>query len=59
MKPQSVRVADVFFIGPLMIWGGLRLRGEYPIAGAVLAALGGATVVYNGRNWHLINQAGG
>jgi len=25
-KTQAIRLLDVFFIGPLMIWGGLRLR---------------------------------
>ena len=51
MKPQSVRLADVFFIGPLMVWGGLELREEYPLWGWTLALLGGATVVYNGYNY--------
>ncbi len=59
MKSQSVRVADVFFIGPLMIWGGLRLRGEYPAAGAILAGLGGATIVYNARNWYMRDRIEG
>lgn len=51
MKPQAVRLADVFIIGPLMLWGGLKLREDYPTAGPLLAFLGAATVFYNGRNW--------
>ena len=55
MKPQSVRIADVFVIGPLMMWGGMRLRDEYPAPGSFLAVLGAATVVYNARNWFKVN----
>ncbi len=51
MKPQAVRIADVFIIGPLMLWAGLKLRKDYPTAGPLLAFFGGATVFYNGRNW--------
>ena len=47
-KAQLVRLADVFCVGPLMLWGGLRLGGA---AGYTLALLGIATVVYNGRNY--------
>jgi hypothetical protein len=48
VKPQLVRLADVFFIGPLMIWGGLKIRG---LGGYTLAGLGAATIWYNGRNY--------
>lgn len=48
MKAQWVRLADVFFIGPLMIWGGLKIKG---VGGYTLAALGAGTIVYNGRNY--------
>ena len=51
MKTQAVRVADVVFIGPLMVWGGLQLRGRYPAAGGALALLGGLTSLYNLRNY--------
>lgn len=50
-KAQWVRIADVIFIGPLMAYGGLELRREAPILGTMLAALGVATVLYNGRNY--------
>jgi hypothetical protein len=48
VKAQWVRLADVFFIGPLMIWGGLKIKG---VGGYTLAALGAGTIVYNGRNY--------
>ena len=57
MKPQSVRLADVFVIGPLMWWGGMQLRDEYPTQGSLLALLGVGTVIYNGRNWWLKQQS--
>lgn len=49
MKPQTVRIADVLLVGPLMLWGGTRLRQEP--AGVLLAALGLATVAYNATNY--------
>lgn len=50
-KTQEIRLADVFAIGPLMVWGGMKLRDEYPMQGGALALLGVATVLYNGRNY--------
>jgi hypothetical protein len=57
MKTQTVRILDVVFIGPLMIWGGNRLRQDHPLRGLVLAALGAATIWYNGRNYLLVEDA--
>ena len=51
MKTQNIRLADVFAIGPLMVWGGMKLREDNPLLGPALAALGVATVWYNGRNY--------
>ncbi len=53
MKAQSIRIADVFIIGPLMTWGGLKLRANYPEAGGLLAVLGVATAVYNANNYFI------
>ena len=51
-KTQAIRLADVFLIGPLMIWGGLELaEREYPARGHGLAALGIATIGYNALNY--------
>ena len=51
-KTQAIRLADVFFIGPVMIVGGRRLarRGDQLI-GDTLALLGIATIFYNGYNY--------
>jgi len=56
MKAQSVRLLDVVFIGPLMMWGGVHLRKSHPLRGNLLTLLGIATVWYNGRNYLLIEQ---
>ncbi len=52
MKTQFIRLADVFFIGPVMIYAGNRLRkqGDKTLGG-VLALLGVATILYNGKNY--------
>lgn len=47
-KSQAVRLADVFFIGPVMIAGGLKLDGWL---GKTLAVLGVATILYNAKNY--------
>lgn len=51
VKAQWVRIADVVFIGPMMIWGGAALwQRKHPIAGATLRLLGVLTMAYNGIN---------
>ena len=56
MKPQIVRLADVFVIGPLMVWAGFQLQPRHRMAGPLLAAFGLGTVVYNARNYALRAQ---
>ncbi len=53
-KAQWVRLADVFFVGPLMIVGGRRLRGGL---GDMLGLLGVLTIVYNGMNYVRLRHA--
>jgi hypothetical protein len=55
VKSQRVRLFDVFFLGPLMVWGGYALdqRG-HKLAGPALSLLGLTTVVYNARNHGLV-----
>jgi hypothetical protein len=57
VKSQGIRVLDVFVIGPLMVWGGLKLRREHAAGGALLALFGVATVLYNARNYRRIEAA--
>jgi hypothetical protein len=52
---QGLRLADVFAIGPLMVWAGYKLSKEADsktnTAGVLLAVLGAGTVYYNGYNY--------
>lgn len=47
MKPQSVRLADVFFIGPFMIYAAGKSKLSKTDR-ATLIGLGIATILYNG-----------
>jgi len=49
-KSQEVRLWDVFFIGPYLVW--IALKGRVStLDKIVLGLLGGATIVYNYRNY--------
>lgn len=48
---QLVRAWDVVAVGPLMIWGGLKLRDEHGVAGTALAVFGVGTILYNALNF--------
>jgi len=50
-KAQSVRLADVFVLGPFMIWFGTRARDVPDPARAVMVAAGLGTILYNGSNY--------
>ena len=50
-KSQAVRLADVFFIAPFMMYYGFKAKGIHPLAKYTMIGLGVATLVYNGRNY--------
>jgi hypothetical protein len=50
MKPQAVRLADVFFIGPFMIYAAGKSKLSKADR-ATLIGLGIATILYNGINY--------
>ena len=56
-KTQNIRLLDVFFIGPLLVWVGFagRLNDTVRI---LLFVIGVATVIYNGRNFIRITNDG-
>jgi hypothetical protein len=56
VKSQAVRLADVFLIGPLMVWGGYELKKSNRTAGNALMALGVGTALYNGYNYRQIQR---
>lgn len=47
-KSQTVRLLDVFAVGPLMIWSAQYAPRELR---DVMVILGLGTIVYNGANW--------
>lgn len=51
MKSQSVRLVDIFLLGPFMIWFGVKAGGMPTWARWTLAASGVGTVLYNGANY--------
>jgi hypothetical protein len=55
-KAQHVRLADVYFIGPLMIWGGARAIPTNPVPGILLTLFGMGTIIYNGVNYRMIKR---
>lgn len=56
MKTQTIRLLDVFFVGPLMVYAADKLPKEQETAAKLLAVVGVATVLYNGRNFILTNR---
>lgn len=55
MKPQGVRLVDVFLLGPFMVWVGARPGALPEWARALMVVSGAGTIVYNGANY-LANQ---
>lgn len=54
-KPQVLRLWDVFFLGPFLIYAGTRKSGFHPIVKKGLQISGALTIIYNGRNY-LLNE---
>ena len=48
MKTQLIRLADVAYIGPFMLYAATKLKGQDK---AIMTALGLATIIYNGINF--------
>ncbi len=56
IKAQPIRVLDVFVVGPIMVWAGLKLQGRHPLGGGSLALLGVSTILYNGANYNTVES---
>ena len=56
VKAQGIRILDVVFIGPLMIWGGVHAAKTHKAPGAVLGLLGVATILYNASNYAKVEK---
>jgi len=51
MKTQTIRLIDVFVLGPGMIYYAMKWKGPPRAARLALALTGIATVIYNGKNY--------
>ena len=63
-KGQTVRLIDVWALGPLMTWGGLQVAANArtdteALAGNLLALSGVATVIFNGVNYLRLRDSAG
>jgi len=58
-KTQAIRVLDVVLIGPLMVWGGWNMRKKAPLPANALAAIGVATIIFNGYNYLWVKDEDG
>ena len=56
LKAQPIRLLDVFFVGPLMVYGGRKVARTEPVAGNMLMLLGALTIWYNGKNYLRIEE---
>lgn len=54
MKAQWVRLADVVFVGPVMVAAARKLRPVDAGLADLLEVLGWMTVAYNGANYLLL-----
>jgi len=50
-KSQNIRLVDVFFIGPFLIYMGNKAQRISPLQRNLIYAIGIATIVYNGKNY--------
>lgn len=56
VKSQTVRLWDVWVIGPVMVCAALRLPKQDRTLAWLLGAFGVGTVVYNARNYRRIAE---
>ena len=49
-KSQNIRLADMFLIGPFLIYVGTKKELSQPIKLALIG-IGIATIIYNGNNY--------
>lgn len=57
MKTQQIRLMDVFFLGPFMVYSASLVPERHSTVRAVLAVSGVLTSVYNWRNYRLAETA--
>jgi hypothetical protein len=53
---QKIRLLDIFGIGPLMIYAGVKAEDLPGWVRVALAMIGGTTIVYNGSNYLVVSE---
>ena len=56
IKPQGIRILDVWIIGPLMLYASTLLPKEKDLTRFALRSFGLVTIVYNARNYMVIKD---
>lgn len=56
IKPQGIRILDVWIIGPLMLYASTLLPKEKDLTRFALRSFGLGTIVYNARNYMVIKD---
>lgn len=56
LEAQNARLVDIFMVGPLMLYYGLRPSEIHPAARLASTLLGFGTIVFNSRNWIKIRR---
>ena len=55
-KSQPIRLIDVFFLGPFMMYYGYKMKNEYKNSANLMILFGLLTILYNGYNFLNINN---
>ena len=50
-KSQNVRLLNVFFIGPFIMYVGKKAKGITPLERNILYLIGLGSIIYNGKNY--------
>lgn len=56
VKGQTVRLVDVFALGPFMVWFGVKAEGVPKWARATMVAGGVSTIAFNAYNFLRLRQ---
>ena len=57
VKTQQVRLMDVFFLGPFMVYASTVISPRHQEIKFILAASGVLTSLYNGKNYLAVQKA--
>jgi len=58
-KSQAIRLVDIYFIAPYLMWIGYRASNLTNIERRILQGIAVSTLLYNARNYALNKRAAG